>query len=85
MRVPVEYEDGKVNATIVSSKKEVDSQFLYRKVINDYKNVKATYSENSTEKGERVGGESDRKKMDNEPKAYDLRTPKKEKLPVKTD
>ena len=72
----VEYgENGEMNATIITTKEEVDHQFWYpkrNKVINEYKNIRTNYSWD-----DEFEFESDPAKSTNSPKIYDLRTPQK--------
>ena len=67
--------DSKMNATIITSKEEVDYQFWYpkrNKVINEYKNIKDYYSWN-----DEFEDESESAKCINSPRVFDLRTPQK--------
>ena len=67
--------DGKLNATIITTKKEVDYQFWYpkrNKVINEYKHIRDYYSWDDDFE---TDGES--AKGTYSPKVYDLRTPQK--------
>ena len=67
--------DSKMNATIITSKEEVDYQFWYpkrNKVINEYKNIKDYYSWN-----DEFEEESESAKCINSPRVFDLRTPQK--------
>jgi len=67
--------DGKLNATIITTKKEVDYQFWYpkrNKVINEYKHIRDYYSWDDDFE---MDGES--AKGTYSPKVYDLRTPQK--------
>ena len=64
-----------MNATIVTTKEEVDHQFWYpkrNKVIQDYKYIKDSYSWD-----DEFEIESESAKSINSPKIYDLRTPQK--------
>jgi hypothetical protein len=64
-----------MNATIITSKEEVDYQFWYpkrNKVINEYKNIKDYYSWN-----DEFEEESESAKCINSPRVFDLRTPQK--------
>ena len=64
-----------MNATIITTKEEVDYQFWYpkrNKVINEYKNIKDYYSWN-----DEFEDESESAKCTNSPRVYDLRTPQK--------
>ena len=64
-----------VNATIITTKEEVDHQFWYpkrNKVMNEYKNIKDNYSW-----ADEFEFESDHAKNTNPPKIYSLRTPQK--------
>ena len=76
MRMLVGYGDkGEMNATIITTKEEVDHQCWYpkrNKVINEYKNIKDNYSWD-----DEFELESDHAKSTNPPKIYDLRTPQK--------
>ena len=68
-------EDGKMNATINTTKEEVNYQFWYpgrNKVIKEYKYIKDKYSwENEFDFEREIA------KSTNSPKIYDLRTPQK--------
>ena len=83
IRMLVGYDmDGKLNATIITTKKEVDYQFWYpkrNKVIKEYKYIKDHYSWN-----EDFETDSESAKGTNSPKVYDLRTPQKKSGIVKT-
>ena len=64
-----------MNATIITSKEEVDYQFWYpgrNKVIKEYKHIKDNYSWD-----DEFDFESENAKSTNSPKIYDLRTPLK--------
>ena len=64
-----------MNATIITSKEEVDYQFWYpkrNKVINEYKNIKDYYSWN-----DEFEDESESAKCINSPRVFDIRTPQK--------
>ena len=65
-------ENGEMNATIITTKEEVDYQFWYpkqNKVIKEYKNIKDNYSWD-----DEFEFESDPAKSTNSPKIYDLWT-----------
>ena len=65
----------KMNAAIITTKKEVDHQFWYpkrNKVIKEYKYIKDSYSWD-----DEFEIESESAKSTNSPKIYDLRTPQK--------
>ena len=70
-----------MNATIITTKEEVDYQFQYpgrNKVINEYKYIKDSFSwDNEFE------SESEITKSTNSPKIYDLRTPQKKSSKMK--
>ena len=71
-------ENGKINATITTSKEEIDYQFQYpgkNKVIKEYKNIKDFYSWLDEEDSEKVDAEPTKSHIP--PKVYDLRTPVK--------
>ena len=76
MRMLVGYDmEGKINATIITTKEEVDYQFWYpkrNKVIKEYKNIKDYYSWN-----DEFENESEFAKRTNSPRVYNLRTPQK--------
>ena len=76
IRILFGYDDnGKMNATITSTKEDVDNQFWYpkrKRVINEYKGIKDNYSWN--DEFEFEGGPA---LCTNSPKIYDLRTPQK--------
>ena len=78
-------EDGKMNATIITTKEEVDYQFWYpgrNKVIKEYKYIKDKYSwENEFD------FKNESAKSTNSPKIYDLRTPQKKsrKMEIHSD
>ena len=64
-----------MNATITSTKEDVDNQFCYpkrKRVINEYKSIKDNYSWN--DEFEFEGGPA---LCTNSPKIFDLRTPQK--------
>ena len=68
-------EDGKMNATIITTEAEVDYQFWYPgrdKVIKKYEHIKDNYSWD-----DEFDFESENAKSTNSPKIYDLRTPQK--------
>ena len=68
-------ENDKMNATIITTKEEVDYQFWYpgrNKVIKEYKYIKDSYSWN-----DEFEIKSETAKNTNSPKIYDLRTPQK--------
>ena len=76
IRILFGYDDnGKMNATITSTKEDVDNQFWYpkrKRVINEYKNINENCSwddEFEFEGGPAISTHS--------PKIYDLRTPQK--------
>ena len=76
IRMLVGYDkDSKINATIITTKEEVDYQFWYpkrNKVIKEYKNIKDYYSWS-----DEFENESESAKCTNSPRVYDLRTPQK--------
>ena len=76
IRMLVGYDkEGTINATIITTKEEVDYQFWYpkrNKVIKEYKNIKDYYSWS-----DEFENESESAKRTNSPRVYDLRTPKK--------
>ena len=76
IRMLVGYDmEGKINATIITTKEEVDYQFWYpkrNKVIKEYKNIKDYYSWS-----DEFENESESAKRTNSPRVYDLRTPQK--------
>ena len=76
IRMCVGYDDkGKMSATIITPKEDVDHQFWYPKrnrVINEYKYIKDYYSWS-----DEVEKESDHAINTTSPKIYDLRTPQK--------
>ena len=70
-----------MNATIITTKEEVDYQFQYpgrNKVIKEYKYIKDSYSW-----GDEFESESEITKYTNSPKIYDLRTPQKKSSKMK--
>jgi len=79
----VGYDDkGKMSATIITPKEDVDHQFWYPKrnrVINEYKYIKDYYSWS-----DEVEKESDHAINTTSPKIYDLRTPQKKSGTKKT-
>ena len=78
MRFLVGEDNGKINATITTSKEEIDYQFQYpgrNKVIKEYKNIKDMYSWLDEEDSEEVDTEPTKSHIS--PKIYDLRTPLK--------
>ena len=78
MRFLVGKDNGKTNATITTSKEEIDYQFQYpgkNKVIKEYKNIKDFYSWSNEEDSEKVDTEPIKSHIS--PKIYDLRTPLK--------
>jgi len=82
IRMLVGYGDNhEMNATIITTKEEVDYQFQYpgrNKVIKEYKYIEASYSwDNEFE------SESEITKSTNSPKIYDLRTPQKKSSEMK--
>ena len=75
-------ESEKLNATIITTKEEVDYQFWYpgrNKVIKDYKHIKGNYSWD-----DEVDLESENAKSTNSPRIYDLRTPLKKSRNTET-
>ena len=76
IRMLVGYDmEGKRNATIITTKEEVDYQFWYpkrNKVIKEYKHIKYYYSWN-----DEFENKSESAKRTNSPRVYDLRTPQK--------
>ena len=75
MRFLVGVDNGKINATITTSKEEIDYQFQYpgrNKVIKEYKNIKDMYSWLDEEDNEEVDTEPTKSHIS--PKIYDLRT-----------
>ena len=76
IRMLVGYGDSdKMNATIITTKEDVDHQFRYpkrNKVIKEYKYIKGSYSWD-----DEFEIESESAKSTNSPKIYDLRTPQK--------
>ena len=76
IRMCVGYNDkGKMSATIITPKEDVDYQFWYPKrnrVINEYKYIKDNYSWSDV-----MEKESDYAKSAASPKIYDVRTPQK--------
>jgi len=83
IRMCVGYDDkGKMSATIITPKEDVDHQFWYPKrnrVINEYKYIKDYYSWS-----DEVEKESDHAINTTSPKIYDLRTPQKKSERKKT-
>ena len=78
MRFLVGTDNGIMNATITTSKEEIDRQFQYpgkNKVIKEYKNVKDFYSCWDEEDSEEVYEEPTASQYS--PKIYDLQTPLK--------
>ena len=76
IRMLVGYGDNEeLNATIITTKEEVDYQFQYpgrNKVIKEYKYIKDNYSWD-----DEFESDSEKTKSTNSPKIYDLRTPQK--------
>ena len=83
IRMCVGYDDkGKMSATIITPKEDVDHQFWYPKknrVINEYKHIKDYYSWS-----DEVEKESEYATGATSPKIYDLRTPQKKSGTKKT-
>ena len=83
IRMLVGYDmEGKRNATIITTKEEVDYQFWYpkrNKVIKEYKHIKDNYSWN-----DEFETESESAKGTNSPRVYDLRTPQKKSRIIET-
>ena len=87
MRFLVGNDNGKMNATITTTKEEIDYQFKYpgkNRVIKEYKNIKDFYSWLDEEDSEEVDIEPTKSHIS--PKIYDLRIPlKKSKGKDKTE